>query len=75
MTEESDTAMWRQRLLVMTLVKLSGVVIIGFGLLLALTSLIVPHGNRIAGALIIVVGTFDAAFAPFLVKRRWDRQP
>lgn len=73
MTE--DDAKWRNRLLVMTMVRLSGVVIIGLGLVVALTSLIIPGGNRIAGALIIVVGTFDAAFAPLLVKRMWDRQP
>ena len=70
-----DEAKWRNRLLVMTMVRLSGVTIIGIGLVVALTSLIVPGGNRIAGAMIIVVGTFDAAFAPLLVKRMWDRQP
>ena len=70
-----DEVKWRNRLLVMTLVRLSGVAIIGLGLVVALTGLVVPGGNRIAGALIIVVGTFDAAFAPLLVKRMWDRQP
>ena len=70
-----DEVKWRNRLLVMTMVRLSGVAIIGIGLVVALTSLIVPGGHRIAGAMIIVVGTFDAAFAPLLVKRMWDRQP
>lgn len=70
-----DEAKWRQRLLVMTFVKLSGVAFIALGLVIALTSLIVPGGNRIFGALVIVIGTFDAAFAPLLVKRGWDRQP
>lgn len=70
-----DEVKWRNRLLVMTTVRLSGVAIIGLGVVVALTSLIVPGGNRIAGAMIIVVGTFDAAFAPLLVKRMWDRQP
>ena len=70
-----DEVKWRNRLLVMTTVRLSGVAIIGLGLVVALTGLIVPGGNRIAGAMIIVVGTFDAAFAPLLVKRMWDRQP
>ena len=76
MTDPSpDEATWRQRLLVMTLVKLSGIAIIALGLVIALTSLIVPGGNRIAGALVIVIGTIDAALAPLLVKRGWDRQP
>ena len=70
-----DEVKWRNRLLVMTLVRLSGVAIIGLGLVIALTGLVIPGGNRIAGAMIIVVGTFDAAFAPLLVKRMWDRQP
>ena len=70
-----DEVKWRNRLLVMTLVRLSGVAIIGLGLVIALTGLVIPGGNRIAGALIIVVGTVDAAFAPLLVKRMWDRQP
>ena len=70
-----DEVKWRNRLLVMTLVRLSGVAIIGLGLVVALTGLVVPGGNRIAGAMLIVVGTFDAAFAPLLVKRMWDRQP
>ena len=70
-----DEVKWRNRLLVMTLVRLSGVAIIGLGLVVALTGLVIPGGNRIAGAMIIVVGTFDAAFAPLLVKRMWDRQP
>ena len=70
-----DEVKWRNRLLVMTLVRLSGVAIIGLGLVIALTGLVIPGGNRIAGALIIVVGTVDATFAPLLVKRMWDRQP
>jgi len=70
-----DEVKWRNRLLVMTLVRLSGVAIIGLGLVIALTGLVIPGGHRIAGAMIIVVGTVDAAFAPLLVKRMWDRQP
>ena len=70
-----DEVKWRNRLLVMTLVRLSGVAIIGIGLVVALTGLVIPGGHRIAGAMIIVVGTVDAAFAPLLVKRMWDRQP
>ena len=70
-----DDKKWRNRLLMMTLVRLSGIAIISLGLLIAFGDVLVPGGNRMIGALVIVVGTIDAAFAPVLLQRLWDRQP
>lgn len=70
-----DDRKWRNRLLVMTLVRLSGIAIISLGLLIAFSDLLFPGGDRMVGALVIVIGTIDAAFAPVLLQRAWDRQP
>ena len=70
-----DERKWRNRLLLMTLVRLSGIAIISAGLLIAFSDLLVPGGSRVIGALVIVAGTIDAAFAPVLLQRNWDRQP
>lgn len=70
-----DEHKWRNRLLVMTLVRLSGIAIISLGLVIAFSDLVVPGGHRLFGALAIVIGTIDAAFAPVLLQRAWDRQP
>ena len=70
-----DERKWRNRLLIMTLVRLSGIAIISAGLLIAFSDLLVPGGSRLIGALVIVAGTIDAAFAPVLLQRAWNRQP
>ena len=70
-----DDQMARQRLLVLTLVRLSGVVLIGLGLLIGLSDIAAVGGMRLAGAAIIVAGTLDAAFAPLLLLRAWRERP
>ena len=66
-----DEAIWKQRFLMFSLVRISGVAIIALGLAIAFTDLVRDGGWRGLGALIIVLGTIDAAFAPMLLKRSW----
>lgn len=67
----TDEAIWKRRFLLFTLARLSGLAIIGLGLLVAFTDLLFPGGHRQVGALIIVVGTIELAFLPHILKQRW----
>jgi multisubunit Na+/H+ antiporter MnhB subunit len=68
MTDETE---WKRRFLLFTLARVSGVLIIGLGLLIAFTGLLTPGGARKIGALVIVLGTVELAFLPHLLKQRW----
>ena len=68
MTEEAE---WKRRFLLFSLARLSGVMIIGLGLVIAFTDLLVPGGARKVGGLVIVLGTIELAFLPHILKQRW----
>ena len=64
---------WRQRLLIYTLVRLGGIAIFLLGVAIFYTNLVRPGGWPQVGALVAILGVADAFFAPRLLKRAWDR--
>lgn len=67
-----DEAMWKRRFLLVTAARLAGVAIIALGLAVGLTNLVAVGGERTIGAILIVIGTIDSAFAPIILKSRWN---
>lgn len=67
-----DEALWKRRFLLVTLVRLAGIAIIALGVAVAMTDIVAVGGERTIGAILIVVGTIDSAFAPSLLKSRWN---
>lgn len=68
-----DDLIWRKRLAIYSLVRLGGLIIFFLGVLVMYTDLVRKGGWPQVGAVIAILGVFDAIFAPRLVKRSWDR--
>lgn len=69
-----DEALWRNRLLIYSLVRFGGLAIFFLGLAIMYTKLVRPGGWPQLGAVVAILGAIDALFAPRLLKREWDRQ-
>ena len=69
-----DDAIWRKRLAIYSLVRLVGLAIFFLGIVIMYTGLLRPGGWPQIGAVVAILGTIDALFAPRLLKREWDRQ-
>ena len=69
-----DQALWRNRLLIYSLVRFGGLAIFFLGLAIMYTKLVRPGGWPQLGAVVAILGAIDALFAPRLLKREWDRQ-
>lgn len=65
---------WRKRLLIYTLVRMSGVAIFLLGVAIVYTNLVRPGGWPQVGAVVAILGVVDAFFAPRLLKRAWDQE-
>jgi hypothetical protein len=65
---------YRRRLLLYTLVRLSGLIVFFLGLAIIYTNLIRPGGWPQAGAIVVILGVLDAMLAPRLLKMMWDRR-
>jgi len=65
---------WRNRLLIYSLVRFGGLAIFFLGLAVMYTNLVRPGGWPQVGAIIAILGAIDALFAPRLLKREWDRK-
>jgi len=69
-----DEAVWKRRFLVFMLVRLFGLLTFLLGLAIVFTDLLREGGWPQVGAILIIVGAIDAAFAPKLLKKQWDRE-
>ena len=70
----NDEALWRRRFLILTAGRLSGTLLILFGVLLAFSDVFVPGGSRLAGLLVSLAGLVDLFLFPAMIAQRW-RQP
>ena len=70
----ADEQVWKQRLLIFTLVRLVGLATILLGLAIAFTDLVRDGGWPLVGFVLAVAGAIDALFAPRLLKKAWDEQ-
>jgi membrane protein implicated in regulation of membrane protease activity len=69
-----DDSDYRNRLLIYTLVRLSGLIVFFLGIAIIYTNLLRPGGWPQAGAIVAIVGVLDAMLAPRLLKMVWDRR-
>lgn len=72
MTE--DEAVWKRRFLLFMLIRIGGVFLIGFGMAVAFSDLVREGGWRIGGALLIALGTIQAALGPVLLRNSWSNE-
>ena len=69
-----DDVIRRKRLALYSLVRLVGLAIFFLGIVIMYTGLLRPGGWPQVGAIVAILGAFDALFAPRLLKRQWDRE-
>ena len=69
-----DEAVWRKRFLVFMAARLLGLLTFLAGLVIAFTDVLREGGWPQVGAILIILGTIDAVFAPRLLKKQWDRE-
>lgn len=69
---DEDTA--RRRLLIYTLIRFGGLVILFLGIAVMYTRLLRPGGWPQAGAIVAIAGVIVSLLAPRLIKKRWDVQ-
>ena len=69
-----DDSDYRNRLLIYTLVRLSGLIVFFLGLAIIYTNLLRPGGWPQVGAIVVILGVLDAMLAPRFLKMFWDRR-
>ena len=69
-----DDKVWRQRLLIYTLVRFAGLAVFFLGIGIIYTDLLREGGWPQVGAIVAIMGAIDSLFAPMLLKRAWDQQ-
>jgi len=67
-----DEEAYRKRLLLYSLVRLSGLVIFFLGLAIIYTGLVRRGGWPQLGAVVAILGAIDALLAPRMLKKLWD---
>ena len=71
---DDQEALYRQRFLIYSAIRLVGVIIFFLGIAIAYTNWVRPGGWPQAGAIIAIIGTLDALLMPRLFKKAWDRK-
>jgi hypothetical protein len=69
-----EEALWRQRLLAYSAVRIGGLLIFFLGLAIIYTDLAREGGWPQLGAIIAIMGAIDSIFAPRLLKKLWDQR-
>ena len=74
MTPQQEHAMWRNRFILINLVRIGGTVVVFFALALWQSDLIV-EGGTIVGFPLAILGLVVSFFAPRWLARRWRTPP
>ena len=69
-----DETKARNRLLMYTAARFSGLAIFFMGVAIMFTDWVRPGGWPQVGAIVAIMGVIDALFAPRLMKKAWDDQ-
>lgn len=70
----ADEALWKKRFLALVAVRLTGVATFLAGIAIAYSDLVRPGGWPAVGAIVAIMGTLDAVFAPRVLKQLWKQQ-
>ena len=69
---DEETA--KRRFLLFALARLSGLAVIGLGVVVAFTNIVRAGGSPKLGGLLIAIGTIELVVMPLLLKRSWERE-
>ena len=69
-----EDMLWKKRFHMFALLRLAGVAILLLGIAIAYTNLIRPGGWPMLGAIVGLLGAFDAILAPRILKRSWTKK-
>ena len=70
----ADEGLWRRRFQVFMAVRAFGLATFLLGIAVIYTDLLRDGGWPTVGAILVIVGTIDAVFAPRLLKKLWAQQ-
>ena len=75
MTQDEQDRLWRNRFIIINLVRIGGTIVVLFGLVLSQTDKIVEGGALITGLVIAVAGLVASFAGPQWLARRWRTPP
>ena len=70
----ADEDLWRRRFHLFMLVRLIGLATFFLGIAIIYTDLLREGGWPAVGAILAIMGTLDAVFAPRVLKKLWAQQ-
>jgi hypothetical protein len=70
----ADEDLWRRRFHLYMGVRLLGLATFFLGIAIIYTDLLREGGWPTVGAILAIIGTIDAVFAPKLLKKGWEQQ-
>ena len=70
----ADEDLWRRRFQTFMAVRAFGLATFLLGIAVIYTDLLREAGWPTVGAILVIVGTIDAVFAPRLLKKLWEQQ-
>ena len=70
----ADEDIWKRRFYTFMGVRLFGLATFILGIVIMYTDLLRQGGWPAVGAILVVIGTIDAVFAPKLLKKLWEQQ-
>ena len=69
----TDDEVWKRRFQLFAAIRLFGLLIFLLGIAIAFTDLVRPGGWRLLGGILTIIGAIDAAVAPRILKKGWER--
>lgn len=69
-----DEQLWKRRFMIFMAARLAGLLMLAFGVVIALSDLVREGGSPLLGAFIALLGGIDAVFAPKMLKKVWEQE-
>lgn len=69
-----DEQLWKRRFLIFMAARMTGVIILVLGVVIALSDLVREGGWPVLGAVIAILGAIDAVFAPRMLRKMWEQE-
>ena len=69
-----DELIWKRRFLIFMAARMTGLIVLILGVVIALSDLVREGGWPVLGAVIAILGAIDAVFAPKMLKKMWEQE-
>lgn len=69
-----DEQLWKRRFLIFMAARMTGLIVLILGVVIALSDLVREGGWPVLGAVIAILGAIDAVFAPKMLKKMWEQE-